>query len=84
MAGVWPGEIADDCAVTEGCSPAIMLGTLAHLDARYSGAAPYLAGSGVDAGLAGGGARPPGQLRGTQPSGRRVPPSCHRVGRYQA
>ncbi|MBV1852664.1 tyrosine-protein phosphatase [Catellatospora tritici] len=49
LADVDHETIADDYALTEGCTPAPMLNTLAHLDAAHGGAAPYLARAGVDA-----------------------------------
>lgn len=48
LAGVGPAEIADDFARTEGCTPAAMRTTLAHLDARYGGSAGYLTAAGLD------------------------------------
>ncbi len=49
VAGVAPRDVADDYALTDGCCPAAMLNTLAHLEQRYDGITPYLIGAGVDA-----------------------------------
>jgi hypothetical protein len=48
VAGVAPQEVADDYAVTDACSPAAMLNTLAHIERRYGGSVPYLIGVGVE------------------------------------
>ncbi|GAA5190682.1 hypothetical protein GCM10023322_46420 [Rugosimonospora acidiphila] len=50
VAGVAAADIAEDYALTDGCSPAPMLNTLDHLDRRYGGADGYLAEAGVGAG----------------------------------
>jgi protein tyrosine/serine phosphatase len=47
VAGVAPDDIAEDYALTDGCSPQTMLNTLNHLGSRYGGAASYLVGSGI-------------------------------------
>jgi protein-tyrosine phosphatase len=47
VAGVAPPDVADDYALTDGCSTQTMLNTLIHLDRRYGGAAPYLMEIGV-------------------------------------
>ena len=47
VAGVAPDDIAEDYALTDGCSPQTMLNTLDHLGSRYGGAASYLVESGV-------------------------------------
>ncbi|WP_179802659.1 tyrosine-protein phosphatase [Micromonospora purpureochromogenes] len=49
VAGVAPDAIANDYALTDGCSPQTMLNTLNHLDSHYGGAASYLVEAGVSA-----------------------------------
>ena len=47
VAGVARAAIVADYALTAGTDPVAMRNTLAHLDARYGGAASYLAGIGI-------------------------------------
>jgi protein tyrosine/serine phosphatase len=47
IAGVRPEAIVADYALTAGTDPVAMRNTLAYLDARYGGAASYLAGIGI-------------------------------------
>lgn len=53
MAGVGPQEVADDYALTDGCSPSVMLNTLAHIERQHDGVASYLIGAGVELELLG-------------------------------
>jgi protein tyrosine/serine phosphatase len=47
VAGVPAEVVASDYALTEGCSPQVMLGTIAHLEDRFGGVEQYLLDGGV-------------------------------------
>jgi len=48
VAGVSARDVADDYALTDGCSATAMLNTLEHLEQRYGGTGMYLARTGVE------------------------------------
>ncbi|GIH20620.1 tyrosine-protein phosphatase [Rugosimonospora africana] len=48
VAGVPTQRIAADYALTDSCSPATILRTLAHLDARHGGVVAYLSAGGAE------------------------------------